>query len=77
MNNALYFIDQHAAHERILFNQFMKSIGSKQKLLFPYIIETESEADDEYLESIKGELEKAGFELKNLSAQNGAEQKKT
>ncbi|MBO4759439.1 MAG: DNA mismatch repair endonuclease MutL [Spirochaetaceae bacterium] len=65
MNNALYFIDQHAAHERILFNQFMKSIGSKQKLLFPYIIETESEADDEYLESIKDELEKAGFELKN------------
>ncbi len=65
MNDVLYFIDQHAAHERILFNQFMKSIGSKQKLLFPYIIETESEADDEYLESIKGELEKAGFELKN------------
>ncbi|MBR4824329.1 MAG: DNA mismatch repair endonuclease MutL [Spirochaetaceae bacterium] len=64
-DNALYFIDQHAAHERILFNQFMQSIGSKQKLLFPYIIETESEADDVYLESIKDELEKAGFELKN------------
>ena len=65
MNSSLYFIDQHAAHERILFNQFMKSIGSKQKLLFPYLIETESEAADEYLESIKDELEKAGFELKN------------
>ena len=65
MNDVLYFIDQHAAHERILFNQFMSSIGSKQKLLFPYIIETESEADDKYLESIKDELEKAGFELKN------------
>lgn len=64
MNNVLYFIDQHAAHERILFNQFMKSIGSKQKLLFPYIIETETEGDDEYLESIKDELEKAGFEIK-------------
>ena len=65
MNDVLYFIDQHAAHERILFNQFMDSIGSKQKLLFPYIIETESEADDEYLESIKEELEKAGFEIHN------------
>ena len=61
MNDVLYFIDQHAAHERILFNQFMSSIGSKQKLLFPYIIETESEADDKYLES----------------AQNGAARKKT
>lgn len=64
MNDVLYFIDQHAAHERILFNQFMKSIGSKQKLLFPYIIETETDGDDEYLESIKDELEKAGFEIK-------------
>lgn len=65
MNNVLYLIDQHAAHERILFNQFMSNIGSKQKLLFPYIIETESAADDEYLESIAAQLEKAGFELTN------------
>lgn len=65
LDNILYLIDQHAAHERILFNHFMSNIGTKQKLLFPYIIETESEADDKYLESIKEELEQAGFDIKN------------
>lgn len=64
-NSSLYFIDQHAAHERILFNKFMNNLGDKQKLLFAYVIETETEEDDKYLETLIEPLNQAGFELQN------------
>ncbi len=64
-DGAVYVVDQHAAHERILFNRFMETAGHRQELLVPYILETETEADDRYLESCREELEKAGFTLKN------------
>lgn len=62
--NELYLIDQHAAHERYLFDKFMKNAGLKQPLLIPYRIATESEDDDKYIESISEEMEKAGFTIK-------------
>lgn len=64
-DNILYFIDQHAAHERILYNKIMNSANKSQKLLIPYEIETQSAQDDSYLESIQEQLEQAGFVLKN------------
>ena len=64
-DQTLYLIDQHAAHERILFNRFMENLGNKQPLLFPYVIETETEQEDEYLQTLLPELEKAGFTLQN------------
>ena len=67
----LYLIDQHAAHERYLFDKFMKNAGLKQPLLIPYRIATESEDDDKYIESIAEELDKAGFSIKK--AVNGWE----
>lgn len=63
--NTLYIIDKHAAHERMLFDQIMKNPGSVQTLLIPYVIETCTKKDDEYLESIKNELKKVGFTCKN------------
>lgn len=62
-DNDFYLIDQHAAHERILFDKFMSKAGLKQPLLIPYRITTESEDDDKYLESISEEMEKAGFTM--------------
>jgi DNA mismatch repair protein MutL len=59
----LYIIDQHAGHERVLFNRFMNSYGKKQELLIPYIITTDSDDDDMYLHSITSALDKAGFTI--------------
>ncbi len=33
----LYIMDQHASHEKILFNEFLENTGSTQKLLVPHI----------------------------------------
>jgi len=64
--NCLYLIDQHAAHERILFNKFISEIGTKQKLLIPYVLETQTKEEDDYLEKIKNQLNEVGFEGKNV-----------
>ncbi|MBQ0002533.1 MAG: DNA mismatch repair endonuclease MutL [Treponema sp.] len=66
-NDTLYLIDQHAAHERILYNNIISNPAKSQKLLIPFELETQTASDDEYLKSISDELEKAGFVLKNCS----------
>ena len=60
-NDVLYIIDQHAAHERYLYNKIMEDAGQKQALLVPYTIHTDSVADDNYLQAIQKDLEEAGF----------------
>lgn len=62
-NNALYIIDRHAAHERILFEDLKKNLGPSQELLIPYRIETESDKDDEIIRLNLSELQKAGFSI--------------
>lgn len=64
-NETLYLIDQHAADERVRFNDIMEHSGQKQSLLIPYTIETQSEDDDFYLEEIQEKLAEAGFTSKN------------
>ena len=60
-NDVLYIIDQHAAHERILYNRIMADAGQKQTLLVPYIVQTDNAADDNYINALKEKLEQAGF----------------
>lgn len=64
-NDTLYLIDQHAAHERILYNSIMEGAAKSQKLLIPFSIETQTEQDDFYLESIQKNLLHAGFKIEN------------
>lgn len=68
-NNSLYIIDQHAAHERILFDSLMSSQGNapRQPLLIPYKIKTESKTQDNQLEKLKAELNRIGFETEHSS----------
>ena len=62
----LIFIDQHAAHERILFEKFKKEYESKsvvsEKLLIPILVELS--AEESYLLEAAGEaLKSMGFEI--------------
>jgi DNA mismatch repair protein MutL len=62
----LIFIDQHAAHERILFEKFKKEYESKsvvsEKLLIPILLELS--AEESYLLESAGEaLKSMGFEI--------------
>ena len=65
-DNCLYIIDQHAAHERILFDKLMASQckAKSQKLLIPYSIKIESKTQDNLMEKLSSELERIGFEVK-------------
>lgn len=60
-NGTLFIIDQHAAHERILYNQIMAESSEKQELLVPYTVTADSAADDNYIRCIQEKLSACGF----------------
>ena len=43
----------------------MAEAGQKQSLLVPYIVQTDSSADDNFIRAIKDKLEEAGFSCKD------------
>lgn len=62
-DEAIYLIDQHAAHERIIFNELQKRKTEKQELLIPYFIRTKEKSQDAFLKSIVPSLFENGFEI--------------
>ena len=67
-DTCLYLIDQHAAHERIIFEQLRHNTGGVQELLIPYRIITSSEEDDAFIKKHQELLCKAGFALSDEGA---------
>ena len=66
LENTLMIIDQHAAHERILYEQAVDRLNSNanlsQQLLIPLYIELNT-VDFEVVKSIEKELKALGFDL--------------
>ncbi len=68
--SGLLIIDQHAAHERVLFERFLKAAeqgGVAQKLLLPITLEL-SRAEAAYVDKNSGIFEKLGFDIAQLSS---------
>ena len=61
--NELYLIDQHAAHERLLFDELSKSPPSVQELLVPIAVRVDSDAEERRLAALAPAIAEAGFSL--------------
>ena len=66
-----YLIDQHAVHERMLYDELIAKINAKQTasqpLLVPYILECDG-AQSEFVSKHVGKLAELGFEIEPFGA---------
>ncbi|MDR3301268.1 MAG: DNA mismatch repair endonuclease MutL [Spirochaetaceae bacterium] len=60
-DDRLYIIDQHAAHERILYDRLLSKPIPRQELLAPIPFMTESSEDDQFLVREKEKLLRLGI----------------
>ncbi len=71
----MMIIDQHRAHVRILYEQYLKLVAERkatsQRMLFPEAVRF-SASDSALLDTVIGEMEALGFELTPLGAGNYA-----
>lgn len=73
IKSGLMVLDQNAAHERILYERAVESMGSglglAQQLLFPHTMEWNA-GDYEVLKSILGDLRSLGFDIELFSGRS-------
>ena len=75
VKSGLLVIDQHRAHVRILFEQYLRQVaqrsGTSQKVLFPEVVQFTA-SEDLVAQKIMLDLQGLGFELTDLGARNYA-----
>ncbi|MDR0598982.1 MAG: DNA mismatch repair endonuclease MutL [Treponema sp.] len=69
--SALYLIDQHAAHERILYDRFLSKPITAQELLVAIPFTTGSAEEDRFLQAKRGELARLGIRLAGATGNGG------
>lgn len=65
MEDALFILDQHAAHERILYDRIKAKRGESQPLLVPYVLEPQE--NEHYLRESSQILEYVGYRIEKES----------
>jgi DNA mismatch repair protein MutL len=60
---ALWFLDQHAAHERLIFDELQARPSESQELLVPEPIEVDDDEEDRHIGEAAPRLAEAGFRL--------------
>ena len=75
VKSGLLVIDQHRAHVRILFEQYLRQVaqrsGTSEKVLFPEVVQFTA-SEDLVAQKIMPDLQGLGFELTDLGARNYA-----
>ncbi len=68
-HGGLLIVDQHNAHERIIFESLKKQLDNKQivseRMIFPLMVDAEPELMDRF-EQVRSVLEELGFECKGF-----------
>lgn len=68
-SNGVMVVNQHRAHVRVLFEQYMQCVNSgnrpSQKELFPSVVQFD-QSESVVLEDLMGDISALGFELSNL-----------
>ena len=65
-DNQLYIIDQHAAHEKVLYERTMKSFAQKEftsQTIYPPVLLTLNMQEEELLRKYMDYFQKLGFEI--------------
>ena len=68
-DDALYIIDQHAAHEKVLYEKFMERLRTEQHFsqqLMPAMIVTLSPSEEEILNKYLEDFRNVGFEISHF-----------
>jgi len=59
----LFILDQHAAHERILYDEITAGTSTSQPLLVPFVFEGGSDGEEARLKKALPELERMGYRI--------------
>ncbi len=65
----LFLIDQHAAHERLIYDELTERAPTVQELLVPVRVRIDSEAEERRLASLAPAIAQAGFSLERADGE--------